>query len=128
MSKHLLILAVAGIVTLGTAGCSSDNVQEPITPTYKTGLKASERSSEEFGKVFPQQYKSYLKNNETGLDTETTFKASFHFRKNDDTNKPPVGKPGAAQPYLKNLWEGYPFSYEYNEARGTPTPWKTFCA
>ena len=118
MSKHLLILAVAGIVTLGTAGCSSDNVQEPITPTYKTGLKASERSSEEFGKVFPQQYKSYLKNNETGLDTETTFKASFHFRKNDDTNKPPVGKPGAAQPYLKNLWEGYPFSYEYNEARG----------
>ena len=24
----------------------------------------------------------------------------------------------AAQPYLKNLWLGYPFMYEYNEARG----------
>ena len=111
-----MTLAAVCAVSL-MAGCSNQ-AEEPVVPTYKTGLKASERNSSEFGKVFPQQYNSYLKNSEDGLDTETRFKASFHFRKNDDKNKPPTGKPNAAQPYLKNLWEGYPFMYEYNEARG----------
>jgi hypothetical protein len=80
MLKPIMTLAAVCAVSL-MAGCSNQ-AEEPVVPTYKTGLKASERNSSEFGKVFPQQYNSYLKNSEDGLDTETRFKASFHFRKN----------------------------------------------
>ena len=40
--------------------------------------------------------------------------------KNDDVDPLPEGccHKQAAQPYLKNLWLGYPFMYEYREARG----------
>ena len=117
MSKHFILLAVISILSLGLAGCSSE-AEPPLVPKYKTNLAEKERNSSAFGKEFPQQYDSYLKNNEDGLDTKTLFKSSFNFRKNDGTNPPPKGFPGAEQPYLKNLWAGYPFMYEYNEARG----------
>ncbi len=73
MLKPIMTLAAVCAVSL-MAGCSNQ-AEEPVVPTYKTGLKASERNSSEFGKVFPQQYNSYLKNSEDGLDTETRFKA-----------------------------------------------------
>ena len=47
----------------------------------------------------------------------TEYKGSVPFHKNDDVNPLPKGYKHA-QPYLKNLWLGYPFMYEYNEARG----------
>jgi nitrite reductase (cytochrome c-552) len=103
------------------AGCSAEP-QAPLVPKYKTGLDKKEIGNSAFSKQFPQQWQTYQRNtqaNEAEMrKTETKYKASFPFRKNDDTNQPMVGKPGAGQPYLKNLWLGYPFSFEYNEARG----------
>lgn len=120
MSNRFICLIA--ILALGTglvalAGCS-ETAEKPLVPVYKTNLPEIERNSSAFKDQFPQQYDTYMRNNEDGLNTETKYKASFAFRKNDDINEIPKGKPGAAQPYLKNLWLGYPFSFEYNEARG----------
>lgn len=47
----------------------------------------------------------------------TEFGGSVPHRKHDDFNDLPKGYKHA-QPYLKNLWLGYPFSYQYDRARG----------
>jgi nitrite reductase (cytochrome c-552) len=53
-------------------------------------------------------------------DTQMTeYAGSVPHRKHDDFNPLPKGYKHA-QPYLKNLWLGYPFSYEYDRARGHP--------
>lgn len=111
----ILFSAIAGLIII--AGCS-DGAEKPLTPVYKTGIAQGERDSSAFKEQFPEQYASYQRNNESDLATKTRFKASFPFHKNDTTSPPPVGMPGAGQPYLKNLWLGYPFSFEYNDARG----------
>ena len=134
MSKKfctLLVLSLCGFALLGLTGCSE--VEEPLVPTYKTGLGKDELRNSAFSKQFPEQWELYNRNTQgkdieipkdnpdylrLALQTATKYKASFAFRKNDGTNPPVKGKPGAAQPYLKNLWLGYPFSFEYNEARG----------
>lgn len=61
------------------------------------------------------QYGSYLKNNDDTVMTE--FGGSVPHRKHDDFNPLPIGYKHA-QPYLKNLWLGYPFMYHYDRARG----------
>ncbi|MCG5495079.1 ammonia-forming cytochrome c nitrite reductase subunit c552 [Ectothiorhodospira variabilis] len=61
------------------------------------------------------QYESYLKNNDDTVMTE--FGGSVPHRKHDDFNPLPIGYKHA-QPYLKNLWLGYPFMYHYDRARG----------
>lgn len=61
------------------------------------------------------QHKSYLKNNDSTQMTE--YGGSVPHAKHDGTSPLPKGFKHA-QPYLKNLWLGYPFSYEYNRARG----------
>ncbi|OQX04670.1 MAG: cytochrome C nitrite reductase [Desulfobulbaceae bacterium A2] len=61
------------------------------------------------------QYQSYLKNGDDTMMTE--YAGSVPHRKHDNVNPLPKGYKHA-QPYLKNLWLGYPFSYEYNRARG----------
>ena len=75
-----------------------------------------------FSKEFPQQWALYQRNTQANeqeaLKTMTMFKGSIPFHKNDNVNPLPKGYKQAAQPYLKNLWLGYPFSFEYNEARG----------
>jgi nitrite reductase (cytochrome c-552) len=115
------ILPFCLLTALFLAGCSAEP-QAPLVPKYKTGLDKKEIKNSAFGKQFPQQWQTYQRNtqaNEAEMrKTETKYKASFPFRKNDDTSPPMVGKPGAGQPYLKNLWLGYPFSFEYNEGRG----------
>lgn len=61
------------------------------------------------------QYQSYLKNND---DTQMTeYGGSVPHRKHDCVNPLPKGYEHC-QPYLKNLWLGYPFSYQYDRARG----------
>lgn len=61
------------------------------------------------------QYQSYLQNYD---DTQMTeYGGSVPHRKHDDFNPLPTGY-HHAQPYLKNLWLGYPFSYQYDRARG----------
>ncbi|KIH78095.1 respiratory nitrite reductase (cytochrome ammonia-forming) precursor [Geoalkalibacter ferrihydriticus] len=61
------------------------------------------------------QYQTYLKNNDDSQMTE--YGGSVPHRKHDGVNPLPKGYKHA-QPYLKNLWLGYPFSYEYDRARG----------
>ena len=133
MRKLTLFFALSfcGALLLGATACTE--AEQPLVPTYKTGLDKNELKSSAFAKQFPQQYDLYNRNTQgadittpkddpayvrEALKTETKYKASFPFHKNDGTNAPIKGKPGAAQPYLKNLWLGYPFSWEYNEARG----------
>lgn len=61
------------------------------------------------------QYGTYLKNNDDSQMTE--YGGSVPHDKHDGINPLPQGYKHA-QPYLKNLWLGYPFSYEYKRARG----------
>ncbi len=122
MSKRLFSLAVMALCgAFALAGCSGD-VSEPTVPTYKTKLGKDELRNSEYGKEFPQQYELFLRNNQANeveaMKTMTMFKGSIPFHKNDNVHALPVGYPQASQPYLKNLWLGYPFSFEYNEARG----------
>ncbi len=116
----LILFSLCGALAVGMAGCSE--VQEPLVPTYKTKLAKTELSNSVIGKEFPQQYELYNRNTQANeqeaMKTMTRFKGSIPFRKNDNVNPLPKGYPQAAQPYLKNLWLGYPFSWEYNEARG----------
>ena len=122
MSRRLLtlILFALPLVALGLSGCSE--VKEPTVPTYKTGLAKDELRNSAFSKEFPQQWTLYQRNTQANeqeaLKTMTMFKGSIPFHKNDNVNPLPKGYKQAAQPYLKNLWLGYPFSFEYNEARG----------
>lgn len=118
MSRHLRLgplglLVVAGLMLCAT-GCT-DVTTELKTPVHKTGIKPDETKASAFKDAFPQQYASYLKNDESTVMTE--YKGSVPFHKNDNVNPLPKGYKHA-QPYLKNLWLGYPFMYEYNEARG----------
>ncbi|MDR2050358.1 MAG: ammonia-forming cytochrome c nitrite reductase subunit c552 [Deltaproteobacteria bacterium] len=115
MSRKLLILLImaACAALIALIGCS--DAEEPLTPTYKTSLAKDELRVSAFGRQFPQEYTTFLRNNESEIMTE--FKGSVPYHKNDDVNPLPTGFKHA-QPYLKNLWSGYPFSFEYNEARG----------
>ncbi len=115
MNKHFcMALAASFMFALLAAGCS-DVSTELKTPTYKTGIPVGETKSSAFKAKFPLQYASFLKNNESTVMTE--YKGSVPFMKNDNVNPLPEGYKHA-QPYLKNLWLGYPFMYEYREARG----------
>ncbi|MDR2891655.1 MAG: ammonia-forming cytochrome c nitrite reductase subunit c552 [Deltaproteobacteria bacterium] len=115
MRKHLIIaglLVLSGIAVV-MSGCSE--AEEPLAPTYKTSIAKNETKASAFKSEFPNQYATYERNNESEIMTE--YKGSIPFRKNDNVNPLPKGFKHS-QPYLKNLWMGYPFMYEYNEARG----------
>ena len=121
MSRRLLTLTLLALpLVLGLSGCS--DVKEPTVPTYKTSLAKDELRNSAFSKEFPQQWALYLRNTQANeqeaLKTMTMFKGSIPFHKNDNVNPLPKGYKQASRPYLKNLWLGYPFSFEYNEARG----------
>lgn len=117
MSKRTILmgcLVAAGAAIGLIAGCSSEPDQ-PLAPKYKTSIDPKELRNSAFEKEFPQQYATYLRNNESEIMTE--YKGSVPYHKNDNVNPLPKGFKHA-QPYLKNLWAGYPFMFEYNEARG----------
>ena len=109
-----LVPALAALALFFASGCS-DVATELKTPKYNTGLSATESKNSAFAKIFPQQHATWLRNDETKIMTK--YKGSVPFRKNDDVNPLPKGFQ-FAQPFLKNLWLGFPFMYEYNEARG----------
>ncbi len=111
-----------GLSLLLAGGCN-DVSTELKAPVYKTSIKKDSTRISDFQKDFPLQYASYRKNDESSVMTE--YKGSINFRKNDGTNPLPKGFKHA-QPYLKNLWLGYPFMYEYNEARGHTLAIKDF--
>ncbi len=109
----VLLLIALGIFVAVVVGCS-DNTG-PVVPTYKTSIAKDELRSSAFKKEFPNQYLTYERNNEDKIMTE--YKGSVPYHKNDKVDPLPKGFKHA-QPYLKNLWLGYPFSFEYNETRG----------
>lgn len=110
----VIMTCVVLACALLSAGCQDDD-QTVKTPVYTSALPADTTDASAFKDVFPRQYATYRQNDESTVMTE--YKGSVNFRKNDGTNPLPKGF-HAAQPYLKNLWLGYPFMYEYNEARG----------
>jgi nitrite reductase (cytochrome c-552) len=99
---------------LALAACTAD-VSDPKTPEFKTDLPEKEIRNSPFKKEFPLHYETFLRNDESEIMTE--YGGSVAYNKNDDVNPLPEGYKHA-QPYLKNLWLGYPFSYEYRAARG----------
>ncbi len=112
--KKLFFPIACLFATLGIIGC--DGTETSLkTPLYETGLAANVMENTPVAEQFPIQYETYKKNDEHTVMTE--YKGSVHYRKNDNVNPLPKGYK-YAQPYLKNLWLGYPFMYEYNEARG----------
>ncbi len=116
MSKIRLITLftlIAIIALLVAVGCTS-KVPPTSMPTYNTGMSASETSSLEYAKHFPLQYNTFLR---TADESMTEFGGSVPHQKHNDFDQLPKGYKHA-QPYLKNLWLGYPFMYEYNRARG----------
>ncbi len=94
-------------------GCGDDI--ELKTPKYDTKLGPDELRNTPFKKIFPLHYESYMRNDESTV--MTVYKGSVPYMKNDNVDALPEGY-RYAQPYLKNLWLGYPFMYEYREARG----------
>jgi nitrite reductase (cytochrome c-552) len=112
-----LIALVAAALLVGAA--MSIGAQSPGTAAAPA-TTASAPSEWELGegnlkyRNLPQ-YKSYLLNND---DTQMTeYSGSVPHQKHNDFDPLRRGYKHA-QPYLKNLWLGYPFSYEYNRARG----------
>ncbi len=98
------------------AGCDDSKVTTELkTPVYATGLGEKEYKNTPIMEKFPNHALSFKRNDEA--EVMTKFKGSVNFRKNDNVNPLPKGYE-YTQPYLKNLWLGYPFMYEYNEARG----------
>ncbi|WP_035068070.1 ammonia-forming cytochrome c nitrite reductase subunit c552 [Nitratidesulfovibrio termitidis] len=113
MSSRRLLVALMAMALAVLAGCSEPS--EPMTPTYKTKLSTDELKNSAFKPEFPLHYETFLRNNESQIMTE--YGGSVPYNKNDNVNPLPEGYKHA-QPYLKNLWLGYPFSYEYRAARG----------
>jgi nitrite reductase (cytochrome c-552) len=109
--SFIAVLAVG--CALALSACSE--VKEPKAPEFKTKLKSEEIRNSAFKAEFPLHYETYLRNNESEIMTE--YGGSVPYNKHDNVNPLPEGYKHA-QPYLKNLWLGYPFSYEYRAARG----------
>jgi len=113
ISIYSLILGSLLGISLLLSSCS--DVGELNPPVYKTKLAADEIRNSAFKNEFPLQYATYEKNNETQVMTE--YNGSVNYSKHNNVDPLPEGYKHA-QPYLKNLWLGYPFSYEYRSARG----------
>ena len=102
----------AAALLVSLSGCGE--VSEPKSPVYKTGLAAEEIKSKAFSEQFPLQYQSYQNNKEDTFMSDYAGSVPW-----DKATGAPLPKPEHyTQPYLKNLWLGYPFSYEYRAARG----------
>ncbi|GAB6059100.1 ammonia-forming cytochrome c nitrite reductase subunit c552 [Desulfonatronum parangueonense] len=114
MSRLLLFILGMGLVlsSMFLLGCTE--LPEPVTPTYETTLSVTEVRNSQFEPFFPIHYQTYLENND---DTQMTeYGGSVPHEKHLCEDLPRGWK--YCQPYLKNLWMGYPFSFEYNRARG----------
>ncbi|MFP4108877.1 MAG: ammonia-forming cytochrome c nitrite reductase subunit c552 [Desulfonatronovibrio sp.] len=113
MSKNIFLWLTAFSFALCLGGCTE--IPEPETPEYETDLteKEAEKNSA-FEEFFPLHYQTYLDNNDDSEMTE--YAGSVPHAKHLCGDLPEGYK--YCQPYLKNLWTGYSFSFEYNRARG----------
>ncbi len=114
MIRRGFSLGALALAALLIAGCQ-DVSTELKAPTYKTGLSPENITLSAFKEQFPNQYETYMWNNRD--KRMTVYKGSIPYHKNDNVDPLPKGYK-YAQPYLKNLWLGYAFMYEYNETRG----------
>jgi nitrite reductase (cytochrome c-552) len=96
---YLLLLAAFLLIS----GCSSQTTAAESKST--TGLSKNEISNVAFGKLFPLQYSSYLKNKKM---EDTKYGGSIN-RSKFDPDK---------EPLLPILFNGYSFATMYNEDRG----------
>lgn len=92
-SLTLGILVLIGVSLLILSGCQSETVS---TVDKKISIPEGELDPAVWGKAFPVQYESYLKNNEINEEVSQFVK----------------------QPLLTELFKGYGFSIEYNETKG----------
>lgn len=112
MNKYIYWIILSLLVFSLATGCTE--IPEPKTPSYETTLDAAENKNSAFEEFFPIHYQTYLQNNDDSQMTE--YGGSVPHEKHLCGDLPQAYK--YCQPYLKNLWTGYPFSYEYNRARG----------
>ena len=118
--KALGVAALLGIALL--AGCQ-DVSTDLKPPKYKTSIPESETRISAFQKDFPQQYASYMKNNESSVMTE--YKGSIPYHKNDNVNPLPKGFKHA-QPISKICGWVIPSCTNTMKRAVTLTPLKIF--
>ena len=124
MNKRIVTTALALATLLGVAllsGCQ-DVSTELKAPKYKTGIAETETKMSAFKGQFPQQYASYMKNNEDRIMTD--YKGSVPYHKNDNVNPLPKGFKHA-QPYLKNLCWAIRSCMNIMKRAATPMPLTT---
>lgn len=92
-------LVILILLTLALSGCSGDSQTAVKTASISEG----ELDPAVWGKIYPVQYKSYMKNNEA---EKTDFGGSVKESK------------FVSEPEIKELFKGYGFSKDYNEDRG----------
>jgi nitrite reductase (cytochrome c-552) len=114
MNRMPIFISCAALALGALLMASCTEVPEPVTPSYITTLAADELKNSAFQEFFPLHYQTYLENND---DTQMTEYAGSVPHKKHLCDELPEGWK-YCQPYLKNLWMGYPFSFEYNRARG----------
>lgn len=119
MSKKISFWLMIALLALVFAGCTE--VPEPETPKYETDLTEEEAERNiAFEEYFPLQYQTYQRTMAEGFAADdgqmTEYGGSIPHAKHLCDDLPEGYK--YCQPYLKNLWLGYAFSFEYNRARG----------
>jgi nitrite reductase (cytochrome c-552) len=112
-TRRIVCFFLLTAAALGFSACS--DVPELTVPVYQTKLPSEEIKNSAFKAEFPRHYDYYLRNDESEIMTE--YNGSVPYNKHNNVDPLPEGYKHA-QPYLKNLWLGYPFSYEYRAARG----------
>ncbi|MHB8169931.1 MAG: ammonia-forming cytochrome c nitrite reductase subunit c552 [Thermincolia bacterium] len=96
--KALIVVACMGLLVV--AGCGTP---EQVSTSQPTAIAEGELDPAVWGKSYPNQYASYLKNNEGGT---TEYGGS------DKVSK------YIKEPLLPELFKGFGFAKEYNEDRG----------
>ncbi len=120
MNNHVSLPVLLGLCVFLAWACTAE-VPPPVTPEYKTNLKGEEAEKNSAYKAqFPLQYATYMETKADGFRMDqgsmTEFGGNVPHEKHLCDDLPKGYK--YCQPYLKNLWLGYPFSFEYNRARG----------
>ncbi|NGP54283.1 ammonia-forming cytochrome c nitrite reductase subunit c552 [Thioalkalivibrio sp. XN8] len=116
--RYLIALLTTAVLAGGALSLSAQSPDESSAPKTPGAFQPpSERELGEGNLAFQNlpQYQSYLQNNDDSEMTE--YAGSVPHQKHNNWDPLPKGYKHA-QPYLKNLWLGYPFSYEYDRARG----------
>lgn len=96
----VIIMMMMVLAVVFVAGCSTGGEQETVSPAK---IKAGELDPAVWGKSYPLQYQSYLRNNE---EAKTEFGGSVKESK------------FISEPEILELFKGYGFSKDYNEDRG----------